>query len=35
MRLEDNYTFLNVGCFKMKIVPIKPDIVMIAFIHKA
>ena len=35
MRLEDNYTFLNVGCLKMKIVPIKPDIVMIAFIHKA
>ena len=35
MRLEDNYTFLNVGCLKMKTVPIKPDIVMIAFIHKA
>ena len=35
MRLENNYTFLNVGCLKMKIVPIKPDIVMIAFIHKA
>ena len=35
MRLEDNYTFLNVGCLKMKIVPIKPDIVMIAFSHRA
>lgn len=35
MRLENNYTFLNVGCLKMKIVPIKPDTVMIAFIHKA
>ena len=35
MRLEDNYNFLNVGCLKMKTVPIKPDNVIIAFIHKA
>ena len=33
--LEDYYTFLKVGCLKMKTVPIKPDKVIIAFIHKA
>ena len=35
IRLEDYYTFLKVGCIKMKTVPIKPDKTMIAFIHKA
>ena len=34
MSLEDNYTLLKVGCLKIKIVPIKPDKVMIAFIQK-
>ena len=33
--LKDYYTFLKVGCLKMKTVPIKPDNVIIAFIHKA
>ena len=35
MRIEDYFTFLKVGCLKMKTVPIKPDKVIIAFIHKA
>ena len=35
IRLEDYYTFLKVGCLKMKTVPIKPDKAMIVFIHKA
>ena len=35
MSLEDNYTLLKVGCLKIKIVPIKPDKVIIAFIQKA
>ena len=34
-RLEDYYTFLKVGCLKMKIVPMKPDKAMIVFIHRA
>ena len=34
IRLEDYYTFLKVGCLKMKTVPIKPDKAMIVFIHK-
>ena len=34
MRIEDYYTFLKVGCLKMKTVPIKPDKVIIVFIHK-
>ena len=34
MSLEDNYTLLKVGCLKIKIVPIKPDKVIIAFIQK-
>ena len=33
--LEDYYTFLKVGCLKMKIVPIKPDKAMIVFSHRA
>ncbi len=33
--LEDYYTFLKVGCLKMKAVPMKPDKAMIVFIHKA
>ena len=33
--LEDYFTFLKVGCHKMKIVPMKPDNVIIVFIHKA
>ena len=35
MRMGNHYTFLKVGCLKMKTVPIKPDNVIIAFIHKA
>ena len=35
MRMENYYTFLKVGCLIMKTVPIKPDNVIIAFIHKA
>ena len=35
MSLEWNYALLKVGCFKIKTVPIKPDIIIIAFIHKA
>ena len=35
MRMENYYTFLKVGCLTMKTVPIKPDNVIIAFIHKA
>ena len=34
MRIEDYYTFLKVGCLKMKTVPIIPDKVIIVFIHK-
>jgi len=33
--LEDYYTFLKVGCLKMKTVPIKPDKAMIVFSHRA
>ena len=32
--LEDYYTFLKVGCLKMKTVPIKPDKAMIVFSHR-
>ena len=32
--LEGYYPLLKVGCLKMKTVPIKPDNVIIAFIHK-
>jgi hypothetical protein len=35
MRMGNHYTFLKVGCLKMKTVPIKPDKAMIVFIHKA
>ena len=35
IRMENYYIFLKVGCLKMKTVPIKPDNVIIAFIHKA
>ena len=35
MRMENYYTFLKVGCLIMKTVPMKPDNVIIAFIHKA
>ena len=35
MCLEDYYTFLKVGCLKMKKVPIIPDKAIIVFIHKA
>ena len=35
IRLEDYYSFLKVGCLKMKTVPIKPDKAIIAFIHNA
>ena len=35
MRIEDYFTFLKVGCFKIKTVPTKPDIIIIAFIQKA
>ena len=31
---KNNYTLLKVGCLKIKIVPIKPDKVIIAFIQK-
>ena len=34
MRIEDYYTFLKVGCLKMKTVPITPDKVIMVFIHK-
>ena len=34
IHFEDYYTFLKVGCLKMKTVPIKPDKAMIVFIHK-
>ena len=33
--LEGYYIFLKVGCLKMNTVPIKPDNVIIAFIHIA
>ena len=33
--LEGYYIFLNVGCLKMKKVPIIPDKAIIVFIHKA
>ena len=35
MSLERNYALLKVGCFKIKTVPTKPDIIIIAFIQKA
>ena len=35
MRMENHYTFLEVGCLNIKTVPIIPDKAMIAFIHKA
>ena len=35
MSLKGDYALLRVGCFKIITVPIKPDIIMIAFIHKA
>ena len=35
MRMENHYTFLKVGCLKMKTVPIKPDKAMIVFSHRA
>ena len=34
IRLEDYYTFLKVGCLKMKTVPMTPDKAIIVFIHK-
>ena len=34
IRIEDYYTFLKVGCLKMKTVPIIPDKVIIVFINK-
>ena len=33
--LEDYYTFLIVGCLKMKTVQIIPDKAMIVFSHRA
>ena len=33
--MGNHYTFLKVGCLTMKTVPMKPDNVIIAFIHKA
>ena len=35
IRMENYHTFLKVGCLTMKTVPMKPDNVIIAFIHKA
>jgi len=35
VRMEDYYTLLKVGCLKMKTVPMTPDKIIIAFIHKA
>ena len=35
IRMENYHTLLKVGCLTMKTVPMKPDNVIIAFIHKA